>query len=438
MLYREITTSLMQTLDEFRILYLTGPRQAGKTTVAKHVAALRNMRYITLDDAGTLAAVESDPQGFLAAFGDANLVIDEFQYAPSLVYAVKQISDQLPPSRRGKFLLTGSADIFRSAHTQESLPGHMARVELYPLSVTEKLGLPSTEKNIIDYLFSAGYLNDTPNENDASSIQKPPMRTQLAEWVLAGGFPEVQSKSLRSQSLWYSSYIQGRLLKDFESIYTARGDYHAKLLALIPYLAGLSGNLLKYASVGNDLAQDSRVVKSYMDALEWMFLIKRLSPYTNNLSKREVVGMHKLHLIDTGLACHLLGLRTVDQLLFSSQYGGLLENFVLMELYKHLAYSDEIVSLHHFRDTQRNEVDIVLAGGGLGAGNLGAKNIVGIEIKASSSVSAQDFKGLSQLAEYAGSRFKHGLLLYSGDWVLPFKIEGRTFHAVPFAALFRA
>nr|CAA6830552.1 MAG: Unknown protein [uncultured Thiotrichaceae bacterium] len=141
-------------LSEFRILYLTGPRQAGKTTLAKLIAKQRDMQYLSLDDAGVLDAAKSDPHGFINSFTGQNIVLDEFQYAPELIQAVKQVSDNLPVNQKGKFLLTGSADIFSSARTQEALPGHMARVELWPLSLTEIQG---EQFNLIDYLLEGDF-----------------------------------------------------------------------------------------------------------------------------------------------------------------------------------------------------------------------------------------------------------------------------------------
>jgi predicted AAA+ superfamily ATPase len=412
MYLRNSTPFLLELLDEFRILYLTGPRQAGKTTLAKAIAAERGMQYLSLDEEGVLAAAQNDPHGFIHSFTGQNVVLDEFQYAPELTPAIKRASDNLPPEQKGKFLLTGSADIFSSARTQEALPGHMARVELWPLSVTE---ICDSRFNLINYLLAG----------DFSQQQAFPQlgREQLAQILLDGGYPEVQSKSTRGKSIWFKSYIQGRLFKDFETLYAARGEYHAKLQALIPYLAGLSGNLLKYASIANDLAQNDRVIKSYIEALEWMFIIKRIYPFAKNSAKRQTVGMPKLHMVDTGLACHLLGITTARQLATSAQFGNLLESFIVMECFKHMGWADEEVGLYHFRDTSKNEVDIVLERSG--------GKLIGIEVKASASVGEADFKGLAQLAEFVGDRLESGLVFYSGERVLPFRVAGRQFFAVP-------
>jgi len=400
-----------ELLSEFRILYVTGPRQAGKTTLARTIAADADMKYLTLDDQSVLAAANSDPHGLIRSLGTQKVVIDEFQYAPGLIPAIKEASDQLGPNDKGRFLLTGSTDIFRSARTQEALPGHMARLELYPLSLGE---LHQQPRNIVDYLLAADYQLTSPTTIN---------REDIANWILNGGYPEVQGKSPRAKQIWYRSYMEGRLFKDFENLYAARGDYHSKLRALTPYLAGLCGNLLKYASVGNDLELDDRVVKQYIEILELMFIVRRVPAWLKNSAKRQSTQMPKLHFIDTGLAGHLLGLRDVNQILASQYYGGLLENLIFMELCKQASWSQQMVEIYHFRDNRKHEVDILLEDSSGG--------ITGIEIKASASVKAQDFKALSILAEFVGTRLTQGILFYTGRDILPFKIKDRTFYAVP-------
>ncbi len=407
---------LKELLDEFRILYLTGPRQAGKTTLARQIAKDLGMRYVSLDEQAAFASAQSDPQGFIDSFAGAPVVLDEFQYTPELIAAIKLASDKLQPHERGRFFLTGSADIFSSAKTQEALPGHMARVELYPLSITEIVG---GNFNLIDF-FLADHVSIPDNLPLLS-------REQLAQTLIDGGYPELQNKSTRAKQIWFQSYLKGRLFKDFESIYRAKGDYHTKLEALIPYLAGLSGCLLKYASVANDLAQNDKVVKSYIEALEWMFIVKRIHPYIKNSAKRQTIGMPKLQMVDTGLACHLLGLKKTQQLLTSSFYGGLLESFVVMECFKHMTWAEEAMNMYHFRDRSKNEVDIVL--------ERADGRLIGIEVKASSTVRKSDFKGLEKFSELVGDRLKYGFVFYTGSRLLPFGGTNKQYYALPLSML---
>ena len=412
---RRLQPLLRELLAEFRIVYMTGPRQAGKTTLARSISRDLDLEYITLDDQATLASAQSDPQGFERSLGDRRAVLDEFQYVPALIPAIKEASDRLGPHEKGKFLLTGSADLFRSARTQESLPGHMARLELLPLSVTERYGQPL---NVIDHL-SAGEFTNVP----AASVT----REDLAALVLQGGYPEVQSKSRRGRQAWFRSYMEGRLYKDFETLHAARGDYFSKLRALAPWLAGASGNLLKYSNVANDLELDDRLSKRYVEILELMYIVRRVPAWMRGRARRLATRMPKLHYVDTGLACHLLGLRDEGQLLGSPHYGGLLESLICMECCKHAVWAEEEVSLWHFRDNRKREVDIVL--------ERGDSRIIGVEVKASASVRREDFKGLAALAELAGGAFERGVLFYGGQEALPFRFGERRFHALPLGML---
>jgi uncharacterized protein len=408
---RRLAPVIAGLLREFRIVCLTGPRQAGKTTIVRNLAEQAGMHYVTLDQQAALQSAEQDPHGFIHAFEAEKLALDEFQYAPALIPAIKAVSDALPRQFRGKFLLTGSADIFRSARAQEALPGHMARVELYPLSLSE---LSGQARNLVDYLCAGKF-----------SAQSTPVlkREQLAAWVLQGGYPEVQALSPRSRQIWFKSYMEGRLFKDFESLYTARGDYHSRLRALAPYLAGLCGNLLKYANIANDLGLDDKLVKSYLEILELMFIVRRVPAWRKSAARRQASSMAKLHFVDTGLACHLLGLRSVEQLLGSQCYGGLLENLLYLELQKQSGWAQEEVGLYHYRDNRQHEVDLVL--------EQGDGAVIGIEIKASASIHPEDFKGLNALAEHAGRKFRFGVVLYTGRDVLPFMQRGYRMYAVP-------
>lgn len=410
---RHIKARLVDLLHDFRIVYLTGPRQAGKSTLVKEIAKEQGLGYYTLDDAALAASAESDPHGLLASLPKP-LVIDEFQMAPNLIGAIKMASDNAD-GQKGIFLLTGSADIFRSSQIQESLPGHMARLELYPLSQTERHG---GQRSAIDWLMDGSF---------EQQRLKPLDRKELGELLIAGGYPEAISKSARSRSIWFASYIEGRLLKDFETMHHVKGDYHTKLSALIRNLAGMTGNLIKYANIANDLSQDDKTVKRYMEVLELMFIIRRLHPYVRNSAKRAVVGMPKLHFIDTGLACHLLGLKSSDTLHTTHFFGGLVENLVYSELLKHATWAEDEVHFYHFRDTSRHELDLVI--------ERGDGKVIGVEVKASMTVKPEDFSGLASFADYAGDKFLHGVLIYSGDKVLPFRIDNYAFHALPISSL---
>lgn len=292
----------------------------------------------------------------------------------------------------------------------------MARLELPPLSVAE---LRDSRQNLIDHLLAGDFTPAGPHP--------PTSREQIARRILLGGYPEVQAMTSRARTIWFRSYTEGRFFEDFETLYTARGDYHSRLRALAPYLAGRSGNLLRYASLANDLELNDKLAKSYVEILEHMFLIRRVPSYRRNLARRMAVRMPKLHFVDTGLASHLLGLRGETRLLTSRHYGPLLETLLFTECAKHAEWADEEVGLHHFRDKRKREVDIVL--------ERPDGRIVGVEVKASATVRREDFNGLAALAGFAGAAFERGVLVYTGEHALPFHRGPARMHAVPLGSL---
>ena len=293
----------------------------------------------------------------------------------------------------------------------------MARLELYPLSLAEMF---NTQNNVIEL-----FCNKNFNIKQLETLN----HQKLADLILQGGYPEVQAKSARGKQIWYDSYIEGRLFKDFETLYSARGDYRSKLKALVPYLAGLAGNLIKYSNISNDIKEDDKLIKSYMEVLELMFIIKTIPGYIKNKAKRAAITMPKLQMVDTGLACNLLGIKNQEQLVNSSYFGGLLENLIFMELLKQNSWSDEQVNLFHFRDKYKNAVDIVL--------ERDNGQIIGIEVKASATIRQHDFKGLIKLAEFNPTKFQYGIVFYSGKEILPFSQNDIQLIGLPISILLK-
>jgi predicted AAA+ superfamily ATPase len=413
---RHIKKRILESLQEFRVVYIPGARQAGKSTLARQLSEETGRQYITLDEQTFRDSAASDPEGFIDAYEGDDISIDEVQYIPDLVLAIKQTSDLLPPQQKGKFLLTGSTDLFAGKEVTDRLPGHMDTLVMYPLSLTE---LEGKAHNIVDRIINASFIK----KGDVITS-----KLDLCEKILNGGYPEVQSKSARARTSWFRSYVQARILKDFEHVYSGRGDYIAHANALLNLLSGRCGNLLSYNNLSNELGIGDEKTKNMIVALEQMFIVHRATGYIKNRSKRLAVTTPKIHFIDTALACYLLGIRTQEQLMASQFFGGLLENLLFMDLCKNAVFSDKEVEIYHFRDHQQKEVDVVLEEpGGM---------ITGIEIKAAKSCSKADFSGLASLASYAGSKFKQGFLLYNGTKMLPMKIDNHNFTAIPFSSLY--
>ena len=413
---RHIQKRILESLEEFRVVYVPGARQAGKSTLVRQLSEETGRQYITLDEQAIRGSATSDPEGFINAYEGEDVCIDEVQYIPDLVLAIKQVSDLLPPRQKGKFLLTGSTDLFAGKEITDRLPGHMDTLTMYPLSLAE---LEGKTHNIIDRILESSFIK----KGDVVTSKQ-----DLCEKILNGGYPEVQIKSARARTSWFRSYVQARILKDFEHVYSGRGDYITHANALLSLLSGRCGNLLSYNNLANELGIGDEKTKNMVVALEQMFIVRRAIGYLKNRSKRLAVTTPKVHFVDTGLACYLLGIRTREQLLASPFFGGLLENLLFIDLCKNAVFSDSEVEIYHFRDHQQKEVDIILEEpGGM---------ITGIEVKAAKSFSKADFSGLASLASYAGNKFKQGFLLYSGERMLPMTIDKHKFTAIPFSSLY--
>jgi predicted AAA+ superfamily ATPase len=409
MIKRNITPSLLDALSDTPVLLLNGARQTGKSTLVKTISEREHpARYITLDDATVLAAVMHDPAGFLSGLSGP-VVIDEVQRAPALFPAIKAEVDR--DRRPGRFLLTGSANVLLLPRLSESLAGRMEILHLWPFSQGEIEGIRET---FIDALFAARFhASATPKESPAA----------LHARILKGCYPEAVSRAKDDRrGAWFESYITTILQRDIRDLAHIEGLTNLpRLLALI---ASRTPALLNFSELSRTLAVPQSTLKRYMTLLEATFLIQHLPAWSRNLGKR-LVKTSKLVLNDTGFMSHLLGVNK-ERLAERKFVGPLLENFVIMELIKQITWSVVKPTIFHFRTQTGQEVDIVLEDR--------SGKLVGIEVKASSTVTAQDFKGLHALAEIAGKRFYRGIVLYTGAEDVSF---GENLFALPVGTLWK-
>lgn len=403
MIRRNITSNLLDALADTPVVLLNGARQTGKSTLVKAVVSDKlPARYVTLDDVSVLAAARHDAAGFLAGI-DGPVVIDEIQRAPELFIAIKSEVDR--NRQPGRFILTGSANVLLLPNLSESLAGRMEILTLWPFSQGELIGVKET---FVDILFK--------KKLPGLSLKKEE-RSNILDRIIAGGYPEAVSRtSPTRRKAWFDSYITTILQRDVRDIANIEGlTSMPRLLSLI---AARTPALLNFAELSRSLAIPQSTLKRYMMLLEATFLINNLPAWSGNLGKR-LVKAPKLTMCDTGLMAHLLGANR-ERIITGGQIGPLLENFVIMELQKQITWSETRPKMFHFRTQAGQEVDIVLEDN--------AGRVVGIEIKASTTVSAQDFKGLKTLAEETGSNFVRGIVLYTGDQNISF---GANLHALP-------
>lgn len=383
------------------MVLLQGARQTGKSTLAR--SADPAAEYLTLDDADVLASATADPQGFIRS-RKGPAVLDEVQRLPELFRAIKLEVDR--DRRPGRFLLTGSANVMLVPRASESLAGRMEILTLFPLSQGELAG---TREQFIDAAFGPAPL---PSGS----------ATDLAPPILAGGYPEVATAlKPERRGPWFTSYISAVLQRDIRDM-AAIEDVTA-LPRLLALLASRTAGLLNYADLARSLAIPQTTLKRYFALLEASFLVHVLQPWWTNKGLR-LAKAPKVYLNDTGLACHLMGVTAENFLAPQTPYGALLENFVAVELMKQSSWSRVQPALHHFRTHSGQEVDLVL--------ESRDGRLVGIEVKATRSVSPADFRGLATLKEAAGKRFHRGIILYGGEHTLPF---GDNLVAAPHSAL---
>jgi hypothetical protein len=405
---RHLSAPLLAALADTPVVLLHGPRQAGKSTLAKHLASTTHpSRYLTLDDASVLSAARADPAGFLAAL-EGQVVLDEVQRAPELFLAIKAEVDRSP--QPGRFLLTGSADVLLLPRLADSLAGRLEILTLWPFSQGEIKG---AKESFVDAVFAKSWPAFSSSGNHRSS---------LVARLLLGGYPPVLSRpAYERRRAWFGSYITTILQRDVRDLAHIEGL--TALPRLLSLLAARSCSLLNLAELSRSIAIPLSTLKRYLTLLETTFLVQLLPPWSANIGKR-FVKSPKVLLNDTGLIAYLLGLNEERLELDSMLMGPLLENFVAMELRKQAAWSQSQPRVFHFRLQTGQEVDLVLEDA--------AGNVAGIEVKASATITARDFKGLRALAELAGKRFRRGIVLYTGSSPVPFASD---LHALPIGAL---
>ena len=397
---RRVTEALKDT----PVVMVTGPRQSGKTTLVRAFAG-RDRAYVTLDDDTVLAGVRSDPVGFLRGLDRA--VIDEVQRAPELLRAIKRSVDD--DRRPGRFLLTGSANVLALPQVSESLAGRMEVVSLLPLSQVEvRGGKPSFLKTA----FTGRIVR--PRHILAGD--------DLVNTVLTGGYPEMlQRRDLPRRQAWAREYLKALLQRDVRDI--AGVEKLDGMSRLFRTLAHHSGGLVNFAQAGGRIGLDDKTARKYIAIFEQLFIVRRVEPWLRNRLKR-LVKTPKLHFLDSGLLATTLGATVARIAKDRVILGPLLEAFVFSEVLKQAEWFGEACTLHHYRDKDQDEVDIVVEN------HDGA--VVGIEVKAAATVGASDFRGLRKLADACGDEFRLGVVLYDGEQVVPF---GERLFAAPVSCL---
>nr|WP_315466194.1 ATP-binding protein [uncultured Rhodoferax sp.] len=367
MITRNITPVLKRLADQYPVITLTGPRQSGKTTLAKSL--FPGKPYVTLEDPDIRRFALDDPRGFLANYPQG-AILDEVQRAPDLPSYLQGMVDA--NAQPGRFILTGSQQFELMTQITQSLAGRTAILRLLPFTLAEA---------------------------QRSRGQHP--QADLAQTLLTGFYPRIHDQQLNpSQALadYFTSYVE-RDLRQLAAVHDLQ-----RFERFVRLCAGRTGQLLNLDSLGDDAGVSHATARSWIDLLQTSYIVHLLPPWFTNSGKR-LIKSPKLYFYDVGLACWLLGLRTPEQVSRDPLWGSLFENFIIMEALKDRLNAGESPEMYFYRDSDGNEVDLLLPTGG---------KLHAIEIKAGATVNPDYFKGLKTFATHHPQALAGGGVMYGG------------------------
>ena len=413
-LLRWASQELKDVLKSQRIASVVGPRQCGKTTLVES-CGLENSVYYSLDLESNLQAALQDPGFLISQYRSRCLILDEIQKAPILIGEIKYAVDH--DHRCGQFVLTGSSDYRRLPHANESLAGRVDFVRLRTFSSAERMGAkPTFLKRMFERDFSGAYAAETTGKRFAVSE------------ALTGGYPRIfQQPDLQTRARWFRSYLEQQVILDMKEQWSIRRE--DILEQLFPYLAANSSKLCNASEMAKQLGANWQTLSRYVDVLKAMFVVEELPAWSRKDYDRPG-KTPKFFMTDTGLMSHILGKYDLDAVLEDVSYQGtdfvgkLIETWVYNQLMPEIDLQP-MWQMSHLRSGDR-EIDFVVTN------ENGA--ILGIEVKASQSVSTADFKHLQWFKDkiLRPEVPYMGIVLYAGNAVRSF---GNGCFAVPFTLM---
>ena len=407
---RRIRNKLLKALEVSPVVFLNGPRQAGKSTLVQAIAKKEYpAEYVTFDSTTQMAAAANAPESYLKE-RNGSLIIDEVQLVPEIFRALKIVVDELRQEQgsklKGRFLLTSPANIMALPKLSDPLAGRMNVLTLYSISSAETL---EGNGDFIERLFNKDFEIDT-------------RKHKLLDVIRTATFPEISGADAHERTTWFDGYITTILQRDVRALVEI--EKLSTIPNLLRILASRAGGLVNDADIARDAGLNSVTSRNYKTLLKMLFLTFELAPWYRNIGKR-LVKSPKGYMTDTLLLCHLLGYELSDLEKGRPEvFGHVLENFVATEMVKLMTSHDDKMDLFHFRTSDNKEVDFVLEKPN---GQLAA-----VEVKQSDSVSKSDLKGLEELQRITGDDFVCGIVLYRGCDVVPL---GANLWAVPISNL---
>ncbi|MHB1538435.1 MAG: ATP-binding protein [Solirubrobacteraceae bacterium] len=387
-----------ERLGEEPVLALQGPRTVGKSTLLRGLARSHGAGVLDLDDPAVRDAVLADPGAFTS--GTAPIFIDEYQHAPVLLDSIKaELNRDLRP---GRFVIAGSTRYDALPLAAQSLTGRVHLLTLWPLAQSEIAGAGG---NLLDALLSDP---QGVRRGETSSTS----RQEYIERALAGGMPIPLSRaSLASRSRWFDDYVKLVIERDVRELSTLRR--REQLPHLLRRLAAQTARILNVTTAAGEAGIDRATATDYLKLLEAVFLVLRVPAWGRTLRAR-VAGAPKLHVVDSGVAAHLLRL-SAEQLARRdpaslSQFGHLLETFVVGELLRQASWTGQATVCGHWRTHDGDEVDLIV--------ERGDGRVLAFEVKAAGHVAGSDARQLRRLRAALGDRFLTGVVLYTGRHAL--------------------
>jgi predicted AAA+ superfamily ATPase len=393
-------------LKTSRVIHLSGPRQCGKTTLAKMMVS-EDCDYRTLDDETYLQSALIDPNGFVR-HDKKHLIIDEIQRAPNLLMAIKKVVDT--DNRPGQYILTGSSNIQALPGVNESLAGRIRKIRLRTLTEGEILG---NTTSFLERAFSQVFKEKSDLNRDS-----------ILEIGFRGGFPEAVRLPPKIRSIWHKEYMNALLERDLRDI--VKIQRHETMHDLIRVMAGWSSKFMDISAIGSNLGVTRPTLETYINALEAMYIVERVRPWSRTDYDR--VSKHsKVFMTDTGLMASLLGW-DIDQVRFDSdRCGKLMETLVFHGLSTLIDADFGKYTLYHYRDREKREIDFLI--------EREDGSMLAIEVKAGSSVGKSDFKHLDWFKQnMAKEKPFIGIVVYTGEAAVPF---GDGFWAVPMSDMWK-
>ena len=377
---RTLRSRLSGLLGPFQVVFLTGPRQSGKTTLAR--TALPNFLYISLEDLQTRQEANEDPRGFLRRQRDApGLILDEVQRAPELF---SYIQGEVDERRGGPYLLTGSQQFLLSEKIGQSLAGRAAILELLPLSIAELQGRRARSPDEL--------LDEAPRAKEAPG--------RINDLLFSGLFPRIHDAHL-DPATWLDGYVRTYVERDVRTV-AGVGDLDS-FTRFLGLCAGRAGGIVNSSALGSDAGVSHVTAKRWLSILRASYVIDLLQPHHENFSKR-LVKSPKLYFLDTGLLCRLLGIRRSDDLARHPLRGAIFESLLVSEFKKLFLHHGQRPPVFFWRDSHGHEVDLLV--------DLGTRRVP-VETKAGITVASDFLDGLDWYVGVSGD--PGGILVYGGE-----------------------